>query len=144
MTQRDGTASPTILCRLDQPAVPDSSIVPLMAAMVTAMLACSGPGALAHIHENIAISTVLHAVAMAFAFAALVAFAIRSRRYGRLASTLVLAGLHPAWWVPAYSGDCGEMRLALSFVGTATCAVLALSMWKKPAALPTSRTTGLQ
>jgi len=66
-----------------------------MAAMVTAMLACSGPGALAHIHENVAISTVLHAVAMAFAFAALVAFAIRSRRYGRLASTLVLAGLHP-------------------------------------------------
>jgi len=82
-----------------------------MAAMVTAMLACSGPGALAHIHENIAISTVLHAVAMAFAFAALVAFAIRSRRYGRLASTLVLAGLHPAWWVPAYSGDCGESAL---------------------------------
>src|ERR1700682_3126776 len=39
------------------------------------------------------------------------------------------------WWVPAYSGDCGELRLVLSVVATATCAVLALSMWKKPAAL---------
>ena len=118
--------------------------MPAMAAIATVMLACSGPGALDHIRRNIAISTVLHAGALVFAVVALAAFAVRSCRTGRLTSTLVLAGLHPGWWVTAYSGDCGEARLALSVVATVICAVLALSMWKKPAASPTSRTTGPQ
>lgn len=98
---------------------------------------------MAHIQKNIAISTVLHGVSMVFAVVAIAAFAIRSRRSGRLTSTLALAGLHPGWWVTAYSGDCGEARLALSVVATVICAVLALSMWKR-AVPPTSRTTGLQ
>jgi hypothetical protein len=102
--------------------------------MVT--LACSGPGALAHIHRNVSISADLFLLAVGFALVAAVAFAMRRRWLGRLAFAVALAGLHPGWWVPADSGDCAEMRLILSVAATTACAALAASMWRRSTGRP--------
>jgi hypothetical protein len=96
------------------------------------LMACSGPHALEHIHTNIGISLALFGLAVASALGPLARFTTSRRRLGRFVSVVVLAGFHPGWWMPAYSGDCGQMRLVSSALATITCAFLAAPLWRRP------------
>jgi hypothetical protein len=95
------------------------------------LMACSGPHALEHIHTNITISFVLFGLAGATAVGAVAQFATSRRRLGRFVSLVVLVGLHPGWWVSAYSGDCGELRLVSSALATIACTFLAIPLWRR-------------
>lgn len=77
------------------------------------LMACSGPHALEHTHENITLSLSLFGLALASATGPLARFAASRRRLMRFVNLLALVGLHPGWWFPTDSGDCGEMRLVL-------------------------------
>jgi len=97
------------------------------------MLACSGPGALDHIRRNIAISTVLHAGALVFASSPLRRSRSELQNLAGSPRTLVLAGLHPGM---VGNGVLRRLRRGApcpAVVATVICAVLSLSMWKKPA-----------
>jgi hypothetical protein len=96
------------------------------------LMACSGPHALEHIHTNITISLALFGLAVASAMGAVARFATSRRRVGRFVAVVVLAALHPGWWVPAYSGDCGQMRLVSSALATIACTLLAVPLWRRP------------
>jgi len=96
------------------------------------LMACSGPHALESIHTNIRISLVLFGLAVAIAAGPVAWFATSRRRLGRFLSLVVLAALHPGWWMPAYSGDCGELRLVSSALATIACTFLAIPLWRRP------------
>ena|ERR1700682_4749577 len=95
------------------------------------LMACSGPHALEHIHTNITVSLVLFGLAVATAVGPVARFAASRRRLGRFVSLVVLAGLHPGWWMSPYSGDCGEMRLVSSALATIACTFLAIPLWRR-------------
>src|ERR1700693_4829759 len=99
---------------------------------MASLMACSGPHALEHIHTNITISLALFGLAVVSAMGSVARFATSRRRVGRVFSVVALAALHPGWWVPIYSGDCGEMRLVSSALATIACAFLAVPLWRRP------------
>ncbi len=99
---------------------------------MVSLMACSGPHALEHIHTNITVSLALFGLAVVSATGPVARFAASRRRLGRFVSVVVLAALHPGWWVPAYSGDCGEMRLVSSALATIACIFLAVPLWRRP------------
>jgi hypothetical protein len=99
---------------------------------MVSLMACSGPHALEHIQTNITISLALFGLAVVSAMGPVARFATSRRSVGRFISVVVLAALHPGWWVPAYSGDCGELRLVSSALATIACVFLAVPLWRRP------------
>jgi hypothetical protein len=100
---------------------------------MVSLMACSGPHALEAIHTSITISLGLFGLAVVSAVGPVARFATSRRRLGRFVSVVVLAALHPGWWMQVYSmGDCGTTRLVFSALATTTCAILAVPLWRRP------------
>lgn len=84
-----------------------------------AVLACSGPGALIAIRQNITIGYFAAAIG-AVVVLALAYDALRTRRLRlTLPSAALLLLLHPAWTISAVHGDCGYFKRDASYYFTA-------------------------
>lgn len=87
----------------------------LVAALVCAWpalsWACSGPGAMAAITRSENLGWIMAGAATLLGLGAM-----GLRRWSGLAWSrswwpMVVAGIHPGWWLSARGGDCGSMRL---------------------------------
>ena len=91
------------------------------------LLACSGPGAGAAISRSIQVSFLLAAGLAALIAVAVVVPVVLGRRWQAPIPLLALLLVHPAWTGSAFGGDCGPLKLAVSWI--ATVLGCALAVW---------------
>ncbi len=111
----------------------------MMTSVIWLIVACSGPGAQAQIHSNTSISIVLFLVSVGIALLSAVRLVATRNGAGKAVSTVVLAALHPGWWMSSYSGDCGTDRVAFSTLVTIACAVLLVLLLRNRERRPSER-----
>jgi hypothetical protein len=69
--------------------------------------ACSGPGA----QRTMLTAQLIGFSAGAFTLGVAVFLMWKMREFKLHFPTFLLAALHPGWWVSAYAGDCGIVRM---------------------------------
>jgi hypothetical protein len=83
------------------------------------LFACSGPGAGLAIGENVGISLKHAAVMGELVLVSVCVFTIGPRRRVVPIVLICMLVLHPAWWISALRGDCGEDKRDYSRIFTA-------------------------
>ena len=85
---------------------------------MTWIIACSGPGAMAVIERNEAFGWRMFTIAALVAFAAAITAILRRRHTAYLWLAIGFTVIHPAVWMGARRGDCGNMLYLASIVAT--------------------------
>lgn len=92
--------------------------------------ACQGPGAEARIARAELLGWKLWGGTLLLVACWLLVFRRRLGSPLRPRAVLVLAFAHPAWWLGARAGDCGELRILMSFAATTlTLGAMAHATW---------------
>ena len=92
-------------------------------------LACSGPGAMAHIEDAERLGWITYGISIAIAVATAVWIAIRRRK--RPSRVLLVALAHPGLWWSARGGDCGCSMSLMVFAGTLLVVFAAVfALWR--------------
>lgn len=95
--------------------------------MTPLMLACSGPGAMRVIQDNILYAQQQAMVVAAIAAASITLWFFRRRWKALPLLVITLLLIHPAWTISAIKGDCGFLKAdATTFVTAAVSACVAL------------------
>ncbi|MBA4030517.1 MAG: hypothetical protein C0478_06450 [Planctomyces sp.] len=98
------------------------------------LLACSGPGAMETIYQNIAIGRMCAAIAAILVLAMLYDYCRRPGGSIPLILAALLLAIHPAWTISAIHGDCGHTLRDASYIVSATIGVIMIyhvySTWR--------------
>jgi len=95
------------------------SAIAMAAGMEAYALACSGPGALAHILRAERLGWMLWGATLLVAGGSAFIPRFRARGWRRQWPLMLLVALHPGWWMSARSGDCGCALIEGSVLVTA-------------------------
>jgi hypothetical protein len=88
------------------------------------LIACSGPGAMDAIRQNLAIAFSCASASGVIFTAMLIVYAMHGRAWACIAVAAPLTLLHPAWIDGGIHGDCGYSMRDQSCFGLAIVAVL--------------------